>query len=93
MNIPGLELSDIQIKKLDEEDKMVDFAIKCTLINNSEDEDYLEIMIQGLDEDGFEVYMIDFYEKIPIGESKVLTTRGVNVKSKIFNSITSWQLQ
>jgi len=93
MNIPGLELSDIQIKKLDEEDNMVDFAIKCKITNNSDEDDNLEIMIQGLDEDGFEVYMIDFYEKIPIGESKVFTTRETYVKSKIFNSIASWQLE
>ena len=89
----SIELTDIQVKKLDEEDKMVDFAIKCTVTNNSDEEDYIEIMIQGLDEDGFEVYMIDFYEKIPIGKSKVLTTRETYVKRKIFKSIVKWQLK
>jgi len=36
MSSAKVELNDIKVKKLDEEDKMVDFAIKCTITNHSE---------------------------------------------------------
>ena len=48
------------------------------------------ISLQGLDEDGFERFEIYLSGNIPIGSSKILTTKE-NIEKELFDKIVKWQ--
>ncbi|MDT8390112.1 MAG: hypothetical protein RRC34_06345 [Lentisphaeria bacterium] len=86
-----MKVSDIATKVIEEEDDFGDtsFAIKARIENDSEDEDvYIEL--QGIDSDGFEIHEVVLSGKIPLGGSRVLTTKD-DVNMKLFDQIAMWQ--
>ena len=55
------------------------------------DDPELYVILQGLDSDDFEIYDVMLEGTIPIGTSKVLTTRENYVDKKVFEQIVGWQ--
>lgn len=85
-------VSDISTKKFKDSEGDISVAIKATVKNLSEDT-YVELYIQGIDEDGFEMLSIELSGEIPIGDSKVLTTREDYVDKKLLKQVVEWQKQ
>ena len=84
------EVFDIAYKVIKEdEDGWVDVAIKATIENQSDDEDVM-VEIQGVDREGFEVESVVLSGRVPIGKSKVLTTKE-SIEKSLFKMITLWQ--
>ena len=85
-----MKVSNIATKVLKiDDDGEVSFAIKALVENDSNSED-VYVSLQGLDNEGFEVYEMMLTGKISTGESKVLTTSDY-VEEKIFEQIINWQ--
>ena len=83
-------VTDIAYKVIKEdEDGLVDVAIKATIENQSDDEDVM-VELQGVDKEGFEVYSVYLDGHVPLGKSKVLTTKELIEKS-IYQMIAHWQ--
>ena len=83
-------VTDIAYKVIKEdEDGLVDVAIKATIENQSDDEDVM-VELQGVDREGFEVYSVYLDGHVPLGKSKVLTTKELIEKS-IYQMIAHWQ--
>ena len=82
--------SDIATRVVSEDEDGISFAIK-TLVQNGSDDPELYVILQGLDSDGFEIYDVMLEGTIPIGTSKVLTTRKDYVDKELFEQITVWQ--
>jgi hypothetical protein len=87
-----MTIEDIATKILKEEDGEFSYAIKALVENDSDDEE-VSIEIQGLDEDGFEIYSLYLSGIIPIGESKYLTTREDYAEPDLFHKIVKWQIK
>ena len=81
---------DIATRVVSEDEDDISFAIKA-LVQNGSDDPEVFITLQGLDSDGFEVYDVILQGTIPIGASKVLTTRLDYVDKELFGQITDWQ--
>ena len=82
--------SDIATRVVSEDENYMSFAIKA-LVQNGSDGTQLYVELQGLDSDGFEIYDVLLQGIIPIGASKVLTTREDYVDKELFEQITVWQ--
>ena len=88
-----ITVNDIATRRVVSEDEdYTSFAIKALVQNGSDDPDVL-VKVQGLDSDGFEIFHVWLEGTIPIGASKVLTTREDDVDKEIFEQIKSWQQQ
>ena len=57
--------------------EIIDYSIKCTVHNDTMAE-HVRINLQGLDFDGFEIDTVTIDGTIPVGETKVMTTRTIN---------------
>ena len=75
--------------KVDEDDQL-SFAVKIAVENLSDDES-VYFTLQGVDDEGFEVYSLTLSGKIPIGETKILTTREDYVDVSEYKQIVAWQ--
>ena len=82
--------NDIATRVVSEDEDDFSFAIKA-LVQNGSDDPEVFITLQGLDSDGFEIYDVMLEGTIPIGASKVLTTRKDYVDKELFGQITAWQ--
>ena len=82
--------NDIATRVVSEDEDDFSFAIKA-LVQNGSDDPEVFITLQGLDSDGFEIYDVILEGTIPIGASKVLTTREDYVDKKLFGQIVGWQ--
>ena len=82
--------NDIATRVVSEDEDGISFAIKV-LVQNGSDDPEVFITLQGLDSDGFEIYDVILEGTIPIGTSKVLTTREDYVDKELFEQITVWQ--
>jgi hypothetical protein len=82
-----MRISDVKMKIVSTDGENVDFAIKALVFNDSRDDDVL-LDIQALDEEGFGLYGI-----IPVGESRVLTTKTDDVKKSLYDQIALWQIK
>ena len=83
-------VTDIAYKVIKEgEDEWVDVAIKATVENQSDDEDVM-VELQGVDGEGFEVCSVYLDGRVPLGKSKVLTTKE-GIEKSIYKMITHWQ--
>lgn len=85
------EISEIETKVITEEPKDALVAIKFTAKNLSMEEDYF-IVLQGVDDDGFELAEITIDAKIPINEKRTLTTNK-RINSDLFYQIVEWQVK
>lgn len=85
-----ITVSDIATRVVSEDEDDLSFAIKA-LVQNGSDDPELYVELQGLDSDGFEIYDVMLEGTIPIGTSKVLTTKENYVDKEIFEQIRSWQ--
>ena len=65
------------------------YSIKCLVENDTFDED-VRIDLQGLDEDGYEIDTVSISGTIPVGESKVMTTRAY-IDEKLYKQIVTWR--
>ncbi|MCE2397107.1 hypothetical protein J4G02_21555 [Candidatus Poribacteria bacterium] len=83
-----ITVSDIAIRVVSEDD--FSFAIKA-LVQNGSDNPRVFVELQGLDSDGFEICDAILESIIPIGASRVLTTKEDYVDKKIFEQIVGWQ--
>ena len=91
------EVSDIAYKVIKEEykeyeedeDEWVDVAIKATVENQSDDENLI-VELQGADSEGFEIYSVFLKGRVPLGKSKVLTTK-TTIEKSIYKMIAHWQ--
>ena len=82
--------NDIATRVVSEDEDDFSFAIKA-LVQNGSDDPEVFITLQGLDSDGFEIYDVILEGTIPIGASKVLTTREDYVDKELFGQIVGWQ--
>ena len=89
------KITDIQVKKLKEDDSEVSFAIKATITRvlsidgyGDDDKDVM-IEIQGCDTEGFERTTIYLEGTVPVGTTKTLTKRDTYFDGD-FNEIVSW---
>ena len=83
-------VTDIAYKVIKEnEDGWVDVSLKATVENQSDDEEVM-VELQGVDGEGFEVHSVFLDGHVPIGKSKVLTTKE-GIEKSIYNMITHWQ--
>lgn len=89
------KVTDIQVKKLKEDDGEVSFAIKATITRilsidgyGDDDKDVM-IEIQGCDAEGFERTIIFLEGTVPVGVTKTLTKRDTYFDGD-FNEIVSW---
>ena len=86
-----ITVHDIATRRVVSEDEdYTSFAIKA-LVHNESDDTEVYITLQGLDSDGFEIYDVMLTGTIPIGASKMLTTRENYVDKELFEQIKSWQ--
>lgn len=86
-----IKVSDIATKVVGKEDDgELSFAIKA-LVENNTDEEEICVPLQGLDDDGFEMYEVILEGNISVGQSKVLTTKESYVDQKLFNQIVEWR--
>ena len=86
-----ITVHDIATRRVPSEDEdYMSFAIKA-LVQNGSDDPEVFVTLQGLDSDGFEIYDIILEGTIPIGASKVLTTKRDYVDKEIFEQIVGWQ--
>lgn len=89
------KVTDIQVKKLKEEEGEFDFAIKATITRTLSDDGYGDddknviIEIQGCDIDGFERTNIFLEGTVPVGTTKTLTKRDTYYDDD-FDEIVSW---
>ena len=86
-----ITVSDIATRVVSADEDDFSFAIKALVQNGSDDPDVL-VKVQGLDSDGFEIFHLWLEGTIPIGASKVLTTRE-DIDKELFEQIKSWQQQ
>lgn len=85
------QVSEISTKVLGiDEDEYVSFAIKASVENLSDDED-VDIELQGIDADGFEILTVFLSGHIPVGKKKILTTKEDMVDNSLYEQITLWQ--
>lgn len=85
-------VSDISTKKFKDSEGDISLAVKATVKNLSDDSDVF-IEIQGIDEDGFEMLSIELSGEVPVGESKVLTTREEYIDKKLLKQVAKWRKQ
>ncbi len=85
-----ITVRDIVTRVVAENKDDMSFAIKA-LVKNESDDTEVYVELQGLDNDGFEIYDIGLRGTIPIGASKVLTTREDYVDKELFGQIIDWQ--
>ena len=83
------KVSDIAVKVLSVEDGSTSFSIKATVENQSGDED-VNVQLQGVDAEGFEIEVTYLSGHIPAGMTKTLTTRGY-IEDSLYKQITRWQ--
>ena len=88
-----IRLIDFKTKQLTspDEDGEIDFAIKATIQNDSDDDDIF-VTFQGLDEDGFVVHEIICNINIPIGTSRTITQKEDYVSYELYSDIVEWQI-
>lgn len=84
-------VSDISSKKIKDSDGEIFLAIKATIKNLSDDAG-VSVNIQGVDEDGFEISIINLSGEIPVGDRKILTASR-HVDKKLLQHITEWRKQ
>ena len=87
-----MRISDVKMKIVSTDGENVDFAIKALVFNDSRDDDVL-LDIQALDEEGFGLYTLYLEGIIPVGESRVLTTKTDDVKKSLYDQIALWQIK
>lgn len=87
-----LVVSDIATKKIKDSEGELSLAVKATVKNLSDDPD-VHITIQGIDEDGFELLSVSIYGEIPIGQSKILTTREGDIDAYLLKQVVEWRRQ
>ena len=85
-----ITVHDIATRVVSEDEDDFSFAIKA-LVQNESDDSELYVTLQGLDSDGFEIYEVILEAIIPIGASKVITTRERYVDKELFGQIVGWQ--
>lgn len=85
-----ITVGDIATRVVSEDEDDFSFAIKA-LVQNGSDDPKVFVRLQGLDSDGFEIYDVILKSTIPIGASKVLTTREDYVDKELFEQIVVWQ--
>ncbi len=85
-----ITVDDIATRVVSADEDDFSFAIKA-LIQNGSDNPRVFVELQGLDSDGFEIYDVILESIIPIGASKVLTTREDYVDKELFEQIVVWQ--
>ena len=88
-----MKVTDIQTKILEVEEEYdeIMFSIKATVENDSNDTEIM-VVIQGLDSDGFEIHSEMLDGNIPIGETRVLTSRS-DMSKKLYEQIVKWQVK
>lgn len=79
----------VKVLKIDEDDQL-SFAVKIAVENLSDDE-LVYFTLQGIDDEGFEVYSLTLTGNVPIGETKILTTREDYVDASEYRQIVAWQ--
>ena len=85
-----LKISDIATKNIIDSEGEISLAVKATIKNLSDETD-IYASIQGIDRDGFEVILIGLSGDIPIGESKVLTTREEFIDQLLLKEVVEWR--
>ncbi|MCD4769883.1 MAG: hypothetical protein K8R35_06935 [Bacteroidales bacterium] len=85
-----MNVTEVKTKVISEENEYVSFAIKALVENNSKDTEVM-VELQGLDNEGFEIFSIFLKGSIEVGESKILTLKEDYVKKDIFDQIVQWQ--
>ena len=85
-----LKITDIATKNIIDSEGEASLAVKATVKNLSDESD-IYASIQGIDRDGFEVILIGLSGDIPIGESKVLTTREEFVDQLLLKEVVEWR--
>ena len=85
-----ITVNDIATRVVSEDEDDFSFAIKA-LVQNGSDDPEVFITLQGLDSDSFEIYEVILEAIIPIGASKVITTRESYVDKELFGQIVGWQ--
>ena len=88
-----MKVTDIQTKIIDAEEDYdeIMFSIKATVENDSNSTDVM-VVIQGIDSDGFEIHSELLDGSIPVGETRVLTTRS-DMNKKLYDRIVKWQVK
>ena len=88
-----MKVYDIATKVIatDDEDDEIEFAIKASVENQSDDKDVF-IELQGVDADGFEVETVFLEGRIAPGEQKTLTTKET-IDKALFEQIVNWQFK
>ena len=88
-----MKVTDIQTKILEVEEEYdeIMFSIKATVENDSNDTEVM-VVIQGLDSDGFEIHSEMLDGNIPIGKTRVLTSRS-DMSKKLYGQIVKWQVK
>ena len=87
-----IKVSEIATKIISTDGEHLSFAIKMLVENNS-NKKKLFFSLQGLDNDGFVFYEIEFDAVIPVGESIVLTAKEDYVEKEVFNQIKEWKVK
>ena len=86
------EVTDILVKVLSPHDvEDIRFAIKATVYNLSVEEN-VNIQLQGLDEEGFELATVHLNGTVGIGKTRTLTTRDT-IDSDLYKKIAIWQVK
>jgi len=84
------DVSDLVVKTLEIDDGDIEFAIKATVQNLSDDSD-VSIYIQCIDEDDFEIYSFFLDSTIAVGETDIITTRET-IPYSTFQQIKDWKV-
>ena len=86
------EVSNILVKVFPPDDvENISFAIKATVQNWSVEEN-VNIQLQGLDEEGFELADVRLHGTVGIGKERTLTTRD-SMNSDLYKKIVIWQVK
>lgn len=90
----GLHVSNIASKIMSDVDSSGDvwFSVKATVTNTSKSKKKVDITVQAIDEEGFELKSQSLYSTLKAGETKILTDK-IYMKQPLYNSIKKWQLK
>lgn len=85
------EVSDIKTKILKKEKNEILFSIKATVRNLTDDEEVF-VELQGIDDEGFEIFPLTLTGHIKPGEERTLTSSYI-IDQYFFEQIVDWQVK
>lgn len=89
-----LEFGEVYAKVVSgpDEDGDLEISIRVTVINNSDSEQDVDLSIQGLDSDEFEVYETDLEGKVgPKSQQSITDTDFID--AEVYQTITHWRIE